>query len=681
MRFQTKIKQTDRFRPAANYYQKNGYYIDAPEESPEWKEFWREQRRRSIEGYEVNGRRITGYHYFYLNFTRIPIIKTKQVDGREITIREEDFPRFWDGDYNYFWALDIARNGISKEAYEELDLGIDITDLDGGKHMVVLKARGKGFSWKAASMMARNFHLKRNSKNFAMAYEKEYLKNDGLLSKTSAVISFNDQNTAWMQPKLKDSALAIRSGYKEKVNNEYVEKGTNNSIIGVSLKDDPDRARGKRGELIFFEEAGKFPGLQKAWSAGRQSVEQGKYTFGTMIAYGTGGTDDADYRDLKKMFNNPESHNALPMRNIWDEGAENTNCCFFFPAEVNFEGFMDEDGNSDTEGAKQHIEEERELKRESDDDEKSLEQYISELPFTPQEATLQTGNNIFPTDELNERYNEIKSKDLLNSASSGILYESEGEIKFKPKPDRNPIMQFPTPTGIDRRGAVVIKETPYRNDAAKVPDNLYFICHDPYAHDGSPEGSSLGAAYVIKRTNNFSHTYNQCIVASYVGRPERQNDYNRVMFDLARYYNAKIAFENDRGNVIEYARTNQLLHYLLKEPGVDQKKERSGRRTRRDYGISMNSANRIEQGNMYLKDWLTKQVPGYSGTSKRLLNTIVDTALIQEFLNHNPKGNFDRISALRIAQFYLKDLREKGVKAEEESSYSDKEFFKKELFK
>ncbi len=63
------------------------------------------------------------------------------------------------------------------------------------------------------------------------------------------------------------------------------------SIAGVSLKDDPDKVRGKAGELIFFEEAGAFPGLLEAWGMAMPTMRQGNKTLGTMIAFGTGGTE------------------------------------------------------------------------------------------------------------------------------------------------------------------------------------------------------------------------------------------------------------------------------------------------------------------------------------------------------------------------------------------------------
>ena len=74
-----------------------------------------------------------------------------------------------------------------------------------------------------------------------------------------------------------------------------------------------------------------------------------------------------------------------------------------------------------------------------------------------------------------------------------------------------------------------------KNQEQQVPLNLYVICHDPYGQNQSADSTSLGAAYVLKRPNNLSHP-DDIIVASYVGRPNTQDDYNRNLFMLADYY-------------------------------------------------------------------------------------------------------------------------------------------------
>ncbi len=230
------FKDTHRFSEAANTYLKQGYYTDAILGTKEYYEYWDEQAKRCLEGYELDEVRITGYHYFYLNFCPIDrAVDDVMFDGTKISRRERTFPAFYDGDYKYFHAIDRARRE--------------------NKHIVVLKARRKGYSYKAGSMLARNYFLIRNSKNYVFAEQKEYLIGDGLLSKTWDFLNFIDDNTAWTQPRLRDREMHKQSGYKKNVNGADVELGMKSQILGVSLKDNPDKLRGKAGELVFFEEA------------------------------------------------------------------------------------------------------------------------------------------------------------------------------------------------------------------------------------------------------------------------------------------------------------------------------------------------------------------------------------------------------------------------------------------
>ena len=669
---------TDQLRQPALYFLENGHYCDAPEGTKAYYDYWDEQKERCLNGYSVGGLHITGYHYWYLNFT--PILAVTDRSGKS-AVKEETFPHFWDGDYNFFWALEIAKDGITEEKVEELDLGFTPLDLEGGHHLVVLKARGKGYSYKAGSMLARNFCLRRKSKNYALAYEKEYLKKDGLLNKAWDNLDHIDANTAYRQPRLKNTEMYKRSGYVQDRGGTDVELGTKNEIMGVSLKDNPDKARGKRGDLIFFEEAGIFPGLKKAWEVARPSVEQGSYTVGTLIAYGTGGTEKADYASLEELFYNPESYNVLPIDNMWDEGAKGMSCCFFMPSYMNWEGFMDKDGNSDIEGAKAHLKENREKKKEADDPD-ALKQYTAENPFTPREATLRVSQNIYPTTDLQAHQNSVLSQKRHSSLLHGTLYRnSEGDVTFEKTPDANPVHTYPTPKDADNTGCISIKESPWRNSEGETPPELYVVCHDPYAHDG--DGESLGAAYVLKRTNNFSKTLNECIVASYVGRPSTQDEYNRNLFLLAEYYNAKIGFENDRGDVIGYAKRFNKLHYLEEQFEILEKKQRYKRKSRRStsrpYGMGMTEP-RKNQAQIYLKQWLLTPVNKYEdGEKKLVLHTILDPALLEELIKYHPDGNFDRISALFIGMYHLKELESKEV-APERGIKKHSDFFERELY-
>ena len=62
------LKETDRVRPAAVKFIASGHYTSALPGTREYYEFWDEEQKRCMYGYEVDELHITGFHYFYLNY-------------------------------------------------------------------------------------------------------------------------------------------------------------------------------------------------------------------------------------------------------------------------------------------------------------------------------------------------------------------------------------------------------------------------------------------------------------------------------------------------------------------------------------------------------------------------------------------------------------------------------------
>jgi hypothetical protein len=636
------LKNTNRVRPAALAFLKDGVYTKALPGTREYYEYWDTERKRCLYGYIIDELHITGFHYFYLNYCPIDRAVDEELpDGTIQSKRERTFPRFYDGDYDYFTEVDKARAN--------------------NKHMIVLKARRKGYSYKAGAMLARNYFFIKNSKNFVFASQKEYLIGDGLLSKAWEFLSFIDDNTAWAQPRLRDREMNKMSGYKKKVNGLEIEMGNKSQIMGVSLKDAPDKVRGKAGELVFFEEAGSFPGLLKAWEVTMPTMRQGAKTLGLMVAFGTGGTEGADFEAMEEIFYNPEAYDCMAYENIWDEGSMGTKCGYFIPIQTNLDGFIDDEGNSLKDKAREYEKEMREKKKGAADA-KSLDQYIAEHPFSPQEATLQVTSNLFDVVSLQEQYNKIKSRKLHSIGTIGRLYYNKDEkIKFRPDGDLKQIIKYPHRKDDNTTGGIVIYESPYKNEKQQVPLNMYIICHDPYGQNQSADSTSLGAAYIIKRPNNISHP-DDIIVASYVGRPHTQDEYNKNLFMLADYYGCKIGFENDRGEVIAYAKRHRKLHRLQEEFEMLDKKELRSRTVKRQYGMHMTEA-RKRQGEIYIRDWLNSpRHKTEDGTYTLNLHKIYDPALLTELIKFNHVGNFDRVMALMIGMFHTRELYNAEIK-------------------
>nr|DAP33366.1 MAG TPA: Terminase large subunit [Bacteriophage sp.]DAU06967.1 MAG TPA: Terminase large subunit [Caudoviricetes sp.]DAX10714.1 MAG TPA: Terminase large subunit [Bacteriophage sp.] len=60
-----------------------------------------------------------------------------------------------------------------------------------------MKSRRKGYSYKNAAMACRNYYLFAGSKTYIYASNKQYLTEDGILTKAWDYMDFIDKNTAW----------------------------------------------------------------------------------------------------------------------------------------------------------------------------------------------------------------------------------------------------------------------------------------------------------------------------------------------------------------------------------------------------------------------------------------------------------------------------------------------------
>lgn len=164
------IANTRYFCEAAVDYKKNqGRYTKAPIASKEWVEYWREQKRRCLEGYQVAGIKITGRHYYFLNFTRMEVAVQGTGTKSKFGSAPMDFPKFLEVQYNWWWAKEISRKGIERDEFEQLGLIWRPKQLEGGKHISCAKTRGCGFSYMEAADGTYNYNFIPDSKTFYFA--------------------------------------------------------------------------------------------------------------------------------------------------------------------------------------------------------------------------------------------------------------------------------------------------------------------------------------------------------------------------------------------------------------------------------------------------------------------------------------------------------------------------------
>lgn len=663
--FNQRLHDTDKFRQAAIFFQQHGCYTLAPRGTTDYNKYWEQETDRCINGYTApDGEGITGYNYFYLNYSPIMRLKEEEYTDREGNLRKRrqrilEFPSFWDYDYYYFCAIEQA----------ELE----------GKHMAVLKCRQRGYSFKGGSMLVRNYMLIPGSKNFAIASEQKFLIGDGLLTKAWQIMDFLDKHTAWAKQRLVSTRMERTSGYK--ITDEFgkqTEQGYLSSITGITLKNDPERVRGTRAKLVLWEEGGKFPSLLDAWRIEQPSVEtdDGK-AFGLMIAFGTGGTEGASFEGLKELFYKPKSYNVLSFPNIWDEGREHTECAFFVPAYSNLESFdddgnqvyMDKDGNSYKEKAIQNLIDQRNKVKDGGASQQSIDRFISERPIRPAEAVLELGKNIFPRKLLMDQLTRIRTNKKLQSMKHivDLEWDGNGQVKATEKPSGD-IANYPLKKGDKPHGSVVIWEYPVKDP----PLGLYIGGCDPYDHDDSFT-NSLGSTFIFKRVR-AGEAWTDVIVAEYSGRPDTAEEYYENVRKLLTFYNARLLFENERKGIYPYF-TNKHCDYLLADqPDKIISEVFKDSKVQRRKGCHMTKQIRA-YGEGLILEWLLDEFEEGHPNVER----VYSEPLIEELIENDGVRNVDRVIALCMVMIYREELYQLKVSSAKEQN-KQVELFEMPLF-
>jgi hypothetical protein len=156
------------------------------------------------------------------------------------------------------------------------------------------------------------------------------------------------------------------------------------------------------------------------------------------------------------------------------------------------------------------------------------------------------------------------------------------------------------------------------------------------------------------------------LVAWYSGRPKRGNDFHRILFYLARYYNAMVNSEILGGgqNILDYAKHHNLLHYCAYRPSIFNTDKDEVRTSQRPYFINMTKD--LKKTTLQdLADWLLSEraLKVENGETRYVLTleTVYDEALLEELIKFSQDGNFDRISALLVLMAIRREVEKHQV--------------------
>ena len=686
------LENMDYFRPSALHYEKYGTFTNLrPNANPnsEYGKWIREERRRIWEGYvrESDGEWVTGYMYWFLNYSPMMLSKIREYKDKNGKKRKskradriEALPECWEGIYWRFHCLDQASNG-----------GL-YNNFDGGQHMAELASRGKGKSYSLASILNHIFVVGENEeahekvKGIVTAYQKEYLTKDGVLNKFVDMANFCATNTQFPRKRLKNSLQEMTwiMGYKDVELD--IERGTQNTVLGVSSKDDESKLRGKRAAKILIEEFGTFPRLVDLYNVLLPSVQEGDIVFGQIYMLGTAGDNESDFAGAQEIMYNPKGYNMYAIPNVYDKFNQGKPYfVFFFPGYVNRKGCYNENGVSDVIKALIEILMNRYRVKYNSTDPNTIIKTIAEVPITPAEAIVKTGVNMFPVADLTERLGQLDANptEYDDVYVGDLVFNKEGQVEYKPT-SAMPIRDFPHKDN-KIEGAIELYQMPEIDKNTGKPFNdRYILGADPYDDDES-NTMSLGSIFVLD-------LWTDRIVSEYTGRPLYADDYYEICRKLCLFYNGRLNYEYNKKGLFSHFSTRNSL-YLLTDV-LDFLKEKQ--MMKEGYGNKSKGSNASPAFNAYarsrLRSWLLSPVPimqTIDGEEKEVLVprlfTVRNRALLKELINYNSEGNFDRISAMGMLMLLREDrmIRYQGDVSKEKqekanSSYDGNDpFFKR----
>jgi hypothetical protein len=673
---------TSYFREAALHFQKYGYYISAPWGSKDWLDYWTEERRRCIEGYQMGGARITGDHYFYLNY--FPIKKTEDTSAKK-SKKVEDFPDFWDGDYNYFWIRLIARDGVldamrlDKKLHERItDLDKDIKQeklnilykslglevkvkphaLEGGFNLIVGKSRRKGYSFKNASIGVKNYLTVPKSATYYTAYEKKYLypAKSAIFTMAVSTLDFMNEHTAWNMPSDYINKQEHRkASYKEYQRGVEVEKGFKSELIALTFKDNPDVMRGKDALDLIIEEAGAFgtPGLLKnCYAASEDCVKDGEIKTGLITIFGTSGDMEGGTADYAEMFMSPERFGLLPMYDNWEDepGYEDSSVGFFHPAHWNLPGYYDKNGNSDMIAAKNAVLEGRKHRINMGANSTDVSKMLQERPLKGREAFAYSSSSIFPVMELQRQLDVVKAKNWHVLKGQPVnMYRDPQTDKVVTEPDLK--NQLEPIRGMEIQGSAKGCPVIYEYPEPNCPRRLYKIGYDPVRQD---LGTSLSAIVVYKGTMVGARTRN-CIVAEYIGRTDTADETHYIAEMFAELYNTQIMYENEVPDVKTYFLRRKKLHLLALQPDLVISKNVKRSTVSRVYGCHMPGTLKDAAEKYANEEFRAVLDFDEDGNSVNFISTFYSSRGLEEAILYNRKGNFDWISAFFMCLIQIQE--------------------------
>ena len=602
------------------------------EDSEEYTEFFNFHKELSMNGCMMDGTYINPFLYWHLNawHTEVDIL-----DEYGRINQKYANPLLRDNEW-------LVTNEIDRAQKEK-------------KGLVILGIRRLAKSVIEASYIAQGATFDENSQNVIAGLNSPDIKL--ITDKIDKGLNFLPK--AWRWQRVEDNwKNQVTLGIKTRAG----ERMPFSQILIRNLDDgnNEEAIAGTKPRRLIIDEIGKGNFLR-----GLQAAIPGFTTpFGwgcSPILTGTGG-DMKKFMDAKSLMFDVENFNFLTYNNSKDDKRIHG---LFIGHEYRMEAkedstlgtFLDKPKNSPLYKVPMMVSNKEKADKVTNDNLERLKKagdrlaYLKEKMYYPQDVDdifLNEDTNIFDLEAAKRQKTRLLQGD--RTGTPVILFDDGDGVKHD-FTDKMPISNFPLKHTDLKDAPVVIYEFPIDNP----PYGLYVAGVDPYRQGKSAYSSSLGSVYIYKRMHAIAgEKYQDMFVASYCARPDKKETWENQARYLIKYFNARTLCENDEISFIDHMIAKGDSQYLERQP--DWLKEIVPNTTvRRDFGIHRSSEKIRDFLHGCLKKYSEEIIASEVNEDGEVISNtkgmakILDPLLLEEMIQYNETGNFDRIIAAELA--------------------------------
>lgn len=600
--------------------------------SQEYKPFFEFHKKLCLDGFMMDGVFINPFLYWHLNLwhTEVDVI-----DDRGRIYQQYSNPSLRDNEW-------LVTNEIDRAHAEK-------------RGLVILGIRRFAKSVLEASYIAWGATFDENSQNVIAGLNAPDIKL--ITDKLDKGLNFLPEYFRWQR--VEDNwknqvTLGIKTKSGERIPFSQI------LIRNLDEGNNEEAIAGTKPRKLIIDEIGKGSFLR-----GLQAAVPGFTTpFGwgcSPILTGTGG-DMKRFMDAKSLMFDVDNYNFLTYNN--EEDTRRVHGLFISnkyrmeaKEDSTLGAYVNAQKTSDLYNVQMLVSNEEKADRITNDNLERLKRagdrvaYLKEKMYYPQKVDdifLNEDTNIFDIEAAKRQKTRLLQNE--RTGTPVILFSDEGKIGHE-FTDKMPITNFPLKSTDAKDAPIVVYEFPIENP----PYGLYVAGIDPYRQGQAKYSTSLGSVYIYKRMHDLTgEKYQDMFVASYCARPDKKETWEEQARLLIKYYNARALCENDDISFIEYMKSKGDAHYLEKQPQWLLEVV-PNTTVKREYGIHRSARKIIDYLHTCLKRYMEDVIYSEKDEDGNIIKEVTgvskmfDPMLLEEIIQYNDEGNFDRIIAAELA--------------------------------